>query len=74
MEEKLNIIFQRLIGINFKAGVNRFDVVRWDSLNHVKLIIEVEKIFKVKFTIPEAVSILATDDLLKILSEKCHEH
>ena len=71
MKEKLNLIFIKLFGIKFELGIQRSNVSRWDSLSHVKLMMLLEKEFSINFSIPEAVSILSRDDLLKLLSEKC---
>lgn len=71
LNEKLSLIFQQKLGVKFESGLKRKAVPQWDSLNHVKLILMVEKEFGVSFSIPEAVAIQSTDDLIKTLSDKC---
>lgn len=73
LREKLDQIFLQKFGDKFQLGVERKAYSKWDSLNHVKLILELEKEFDVKFSIPEAVAIQSTSDLLRVLSEKCQK-
>lgn len=70
LEQKLDSIFQKYLGIHFQSSLNRSDVAKWDSLTHVKIILEIEKQFKIRLNPSEAVSIKTTDDLLNLLSAK----
>lgn len=70
LNQKLESIFQKFLGVQFKPAVRRSDIPKWDSLTHVKIILEIEKQFKVRFSPGEAVSINSTDELIRLLSEK----
>jgi acyl carrier protein len=43
------------------------DVVGWDSLTHIRLIVTVEKTFKVKFSTSEIGKLANVGDLVKLI-------
>lgn len=51
--EEINDIFRDILDndeIVISRETNSDDVEEWDSLNHIRLIVAIEKKFKVKFT------------------------
>lgn len=46
------------------------DVENWDSLNHIQLIVAIEKKFKIKFTTPEIRSWKNVGDMCDLISKK----
>lgn len=46
------------------------DIKGWDSLSHINLIEEVEKHFKVHFSIGEIVVLKTISDLIKLIKQK----
>jgi acyl carrier protein len=46
------------------------DVVGWDSLNHVRLIVAVEKAFRTRFTAAEVSDLKSVGDLKRTLEAK----
>lgn len=50
--QSLNEIFAKVLrtNITLEEHFTANDVKNWDSLNHVRLIVEIEKKFKVKFS------------------------
>ena len=46
------------------------DVENWDSLNHIDLIVAVEKKFKVKFTTKDVTSLKTVGDLAELVQKK----
>jgi acyl carrier protein len=46
------------------------DVDGWDSVNHVRLILSVERAFKIKFTASEVTSLKKLGDLTKLIAAK----
>jgi acyl carrier protein len=46
------------------------DVENWDSLNHIDLIVAIEKKFKVKFTTREVTSLKTVGDLTELIEKK----
>lgn len=46
------------------------DVVGWDSLNHVNLVVAVEKRFKIKFTTKEITGLPNVGEFVKAIERK----
>jgi acyl carrier protein len=46
------------------------DVENWDSLNHIDLIVAIEKKFKIKFTTREVTSLKTVGDLADLTAKK----
>ncbi len=46
------------------------DVENWDSLNHIDLIVAVERKFKVRFTTREVTSLNTVGDLAELIANK----
>jgi len=46
------------------------DVQNWDSLNHIDLIVAVEKKFKIKFTTREVTGLKTVGDLAELTAKK----
>ena len=46
------------------------DVHNWDSLNHIDLIVAVEKKFKIKFTTREVTGLKTVGDLAELTAKK----
>ena len=61
------LMTQSLIITNKTSAV---DIANWDSLNHVVLIIEVEKVFKIKFALGELQDLKNVGSLVEIIDKK----
>jgi len=46
------------------------DVDGWDSLNHIRLLLTIEKAFKVKFTTSEIGSLANVGDLVRLIKSR----
>jgi acyl carrier protein len=46
------------------------DVDGWDSLNHIRMILSVEKSFKTKFTTPEVARLQNVGDLVELIKSR----
>jgi acyl carrier protein len=46
------------------------DVDGWDSISHIRLIVSIEKQFKIKFTNAEVEKLRNVGDLLKVIDSK----
>ena len=71
--KELNAIFQRVFSdedISIFEEMTADDVDEWDSLNHINLIIEVERDFKVKFSNAEIARLENVGDLISLISRK----
>ena len=46
------------------------DIANWDSLNHVVLIMEIEKVFNIKFALGELQDLKNVGSLVEIIDKK----
>lgn len=46
------------------------DVDGWDSLNHIRLIVSVEKAFQIKFSTPEIAKLKNVGELVALIASK----
>ena len=60
--------FGKKVSITKNSNIN--NTLGWDSLGHIKLISEVEKIFKIKLTTKQILNMTNVKSIEKILSEK----
>ncbi len=51
-------------------GMTAADVENWDSLNHIDLIVAIEKKFKIKFTTREVTGLKTVGDLAELTAKK----
>ena len=56
--------------IKLKKSTNAEDISNWDSINNLKLIIVLEKEFKIKFEPDEIVEIQNVGELIKSIEKK----
>ena len=72
MKLKLKKIFIKTFGkkVIFTKNSNINNTLGWDSLGHIKLISEVEKILKKKLTMKQILNMTNVKSIEKILSEK----
>ena len=70
---KLNAIFIDVLDneeINLELSYSADDVDEWNSLTHIQLIVEIEKIFNVRFTAEEITSFKNVENLIDSLHTK----
>lgn len=72
MKLKLKKIFIKTFGkkVSITKNSNINNTLGWDSLGHIKLISEVEKILKKKLTTKQILNMTNVKSIEKILSEK----
>jgi acyl carrier protein len=71
--KKVNDIFIDVLddpGIVLKDETSASDIAEWDSLNHIQLVVAIEKSFKQKFTAREIQSWKNVGEMCKALNEK----
>jgi acyl carrier protein len=71
--EKLQEIFRELFdddNIVLTDDTSAKDIAGWDSLTNVKLIVRIEKAFKVRFGTGEVVGINNVGELLALITKK----
>ncbi len=70
MPEKLQKIFENVFSINFPITekTQREDVLTWDSINHLNLIVELEEEFACSFTAEEIEKLRSVSQILQKIS------
>jgi len=70
---KLNEIFRDLFDLpdlQLNEAMSADDIDEWDSVNHVMLVVEIERQFKVKFHTAEVEEMKNVGDLVKLIVAK----
>jgi acyl carrier protein len=70
---ELNSVFARVFarpGLTVTPTTTAKDVEDWDSLNHTRLIAEVQKHFKVKLSLREVMKLQNVGDMVTLLQAK----
>jgi len=69
IEEKLKNIFKDLLKVDPEniQTCSYFDNSNWDSMNHLSLIIEIEKVFNIKFTNNQIIDMTSYEEILTFL-------
>ena len=73
MIEKVITVFSKIFKLpesEINESVSRDNTVEWDSLNHLILLTQIEKEFKIKFTASDTIKIKSFKDIINILKEK----
>jgi len=69
----LNEIFRRVLGddsIDLKPSMTAEDVDGWDSMNHIFIVVEIEKRFGVKFQAAEMEELKNVGELAALVRQK----
>ena len=73
---ELQKIFHRVfsgIDLTFNETLQSNDILEWDSLKHLELILEIEEVFGVKFGIREVLEMQTSKEMINILEKKLNE-
>ena len=62
-----NKVFGNKIRININSDIN--NVYKWDSLNHIKLITEIEKIVKKKLNITQVLNLTSVKKIDTLINK-----
>ena len=57
--------------LSFDSSADQVD--QWDSLTHIQLILEIEKSFKIRFSLGELQTLKRIGNLVQLISEKLNE-
>jgi acyl carrier protein len=71
--QRLTEIFQEIFdedSIDVTPKLSAHDVDGWDSLTHIRLILTIEKVFKIKFSTSEIVKLENVGDMVALIQEK----
>ena len=72
LEKKLFIIFKKVLGTSNNTSIaelNYQKILSWDSLKHIMLIMEVEKVFKIKVNEFEISELLSFKKIIKYVEK-----
>jgi acyl carrier protein len=72
-QEKLQEIFRDLFdddNIVLRDDTSAKDIAGWDSLTNIKLIVRIEKAFKIRFSTGELVEISNVGELVALIDKK----
>ena len=70
---KLTTVFSDVFdddSIDVTSGLSARDVDGWDSLTHIRLMVTVEKAFKVRFSTPEIGKLENVGDLVVLIKSR----
>jgi acyl carrier protein len=73
MTSKLNGVFQQVFDdptLQLSRVMTADDVVGWDSLSHVNLIVAIEREFKIRFTTREIAGLKNVGELMDLIAGK----
>lgn len=73
LKQVLSEVFEMDAG-EFTADSNPENVALWDSLHHLKMITELEKVFEVRFTMKEVRSMTTFARVQDILASHLNDH
>ncbi len=70
---RLTEIFEDVLDaddVTLTAATTAKDVEGWDSLTHIRLILTIEKVFKIKFSTSEVGKLQTVGDLVRLIKER----
>jgi acyl carrier protein len=73
LNDRLAALFEKVFGIDaadFSTGLTPEDVLRWDSLGHMTLVMDMEDSFGIHFEVDEIAEMTSAGKILEILRAK----
>jgi acyl carrier protein len=73
IRDRLNRIFQHVFddeSIQIRDDMTADDIEEWDSLNHINLVVAVERSFRVKFTTKEVDGLANVGEFIALVGRK----
>ena len=73
IKEKLQNVFIDVFDdedLTISNSTNSDDVEEWDSLNHISLVLSIEKCFNIRFMTGEVLSLKDVGEMIQLLEEK----
>jgi acyl carrier protein len=73
IKEELNYVFQKVFddpSLKIFESMTAKDVEDWDSLSHIRLIVEVEKHFSISLTTKEVKSLPNVGEFIELINRK----
>jgi acyl carrier protein len=75
ISSKLKTIFERVMDVDVEMTpeLSAKDIPEWDSITHVRLIVTVEREFKVRFAAAEVSALKNVGDLVELIERRLHQ-
>ena len=73
IKEKLQNVFVDVFDdedLTISNSTNSDDIEEWDSLNHIALVLSIEKCFNIRFMTGEVLSLKDVGEMIQLLEEK----
>ena len=73
IKEKLQSVFVDVFDeedLTISNSTNSDDIEEWDSLNHIALVLSIEKCFNIRFMTGEVLLLKDVGDMIQLLEEK----
>ena len=73
IKEKLQSVFVDVFNeedLRISNSTNSDDIEEWDSLNHIALVLSIEKCFNIRFMTGEILSLKDVGEMIQLLEEK----
>ena len=73
IKEKLQSVFVDVFDdedLRISNSTNSDDIEEWDSLNHIALVLSIEKCFNIRFMTGEVISLKNVGEMIQLLEEK----
>ena len=73
IKEKLQSVFVDVFDdedLTICNSTNSDDIEEWDSLNHIALVLSIEKCFNIRFMTGEVLSLKDVGEMIQLLEEK----
>lgn len=71
--DQINTVFRQVLeddNINLTPGMTAEDVDGWDSMNHIFIVVELEKRFRIKFQAAEMEELKNVGELASLVKQK----
>ena len=70
IKERIKDVVEQVLDINFKefeGNIDIFNCEEWDSMNHMRLIVELERVFSVTFSDDEVLDMTSFEGICKVM-------
>ena len=77
IKEKLQSVFVDVFDdedLRISNSTNSGDIEEWDSLNHIALVLSIEKCFNIRFMTGEVQSLKDVGEMIELLEEKTNKN
>ena len=77
IKEKLQSVFVDVFDdedLTICNSTNSDDIEEWDSLNHIALVLSIEKCFNIRFMTGEVQSLKDVGEMIELLEEKLNKN